>query len=126
MAAAAPVISEAQIRDGVPVAVVASLTAALDISTAELLDWLHIAPRTWARRKQAGSFELLEGDRLARLARLVRRARSVLGGADEARAWMKSPQRALGGRTPLAASDTEAGAEAVFDLLGRIEHGVFT
>ena len=119
-------ITEADIRSGVPVSIVASLPIALGITTAELLDWLHLPARTWARRKQTGVFELLEGDRLARLSRLIKRSRNVLGGSSEARTWLKTPNRALDGRTPFAASDTEAGAEAVFALLGRIEHGVFS
>jgi putative toxin-antitoxin system antitoxin component (TIGR02293 family) len=118
--------SESQVRDGVPVGVVAQLTAALDISTNELLAWLHMPARTWARRKQVGSFDMLESDRIARLGRLIKRAGKVLGGHDAARVWLTTPSRALHGRTPFAAADTETGAEAVFDLLGRLEHGVFT
>jgi putative toxin-antitoxin system antitoxin component (TIGR02293 family) len=40
--------------------------------------------------------------------------------------WLKSPQKALGGKTPLEYSDTEPGAREVEDLLGRLEHGVFS
>jgi putative toxin-antitoxin system antitoxin component (TIGR02293 family) len=119
-------LTEGQVRDGVPVTVVAQLTGELGLSTPALLAWLQIAPRTWARRKQAGRFDMLESDRLARLGRLVRRARNVLGGPNEAKVWMASPNRALQGRTPFDVAGTEVGAEAVFDLLGRLEHGVFS
>jgi putative toxin-antitoxin system antitoxin component (TIGR02293 family) len=106
--------------------VVAQLTVALGVSTNELLTWLHMPARTWARRKQAGTFDMLESDRIARLGRLIKRASKVLGGQHAARTWLTTPNRALRGRTPFAAADTETGAEAVFDLLGRLEHGVFT
>ena len=119
-------LTEIQVRDGVPVAVVAQLTGELGLSTPTLLAWLQVAPRTWARRKQSGRFDMLESDRLARLGRLVRRARNVLGGAEEARVWMVTANRALQGRTPFDVAGTEVGAEAVFDLLGRLEHGVFS
>lgn len=119
-------LTEGQVRDGVPVAVVAQLTAELGLTTPVLLAWLQIAPRTWARRKQAGRFDMLESDRVARLGRLVRRARNVLGGQDEARVWMATVNRALQGRTPFDVAGTEVGAEVVFDLLGRLEHGVFS
>jgi len=119
-------LTENQVREGVPVSVVAQLTGELGLSTPALLAWLQIAPRTWARRKQAGRFDMLESDRLARLGRLVRRARNVLGGSAEARTWMATPNRALQGRTPFDVAGTEVGAEAVFDLLGRLEHGVFS
>ena len=38
--------------------------------------------------------------------------------------WLRRPSRALGGAAPLALLDSEAGAKAVDDLLGRIEHGI--
>ena len=43
-----------------------------------------------------------------------------------ARKWLKEPSWALGDVTPLQYADTELGAQGVEDLLGRIEHGVFT
>lgn len=118
--------TEEHVRNGVPASSVAALGSALQLSTAELLDWLQISPRTWARRKHAGVFDLLESDRVARLSRLIGRARQVLGGATEARSWLTTPNRALGRRTPFAVAGTEVGAEGVFDLLGRLEHGVFS
>ncbi len=118
--------TEQHVRNGVPVSSLAVLGSALQLSTADMLDWLQISPRTWARRKHAGVFDLLEGDRVARLSRLVGRASQVLGGATEARSWLTTPNRALGRRTPFAVAGTEVGAEGVFDLLGRLEHGVFT
>jgi uncharacterized protein (DUF2384 family) len=35
-------------------------------------------------------------------------------------------QKGLGGKTPLEYADTEPGAREVEDLLGRLEHGVFS
>ena len=126
MATSAFELTEVNVRDGVPVTLVAQLTASLGVTTPTLLSWLQIAPRTWARRKQTGRFDMLESDRLARLGRLVRRARNVLGGDDEARTWLATPSRALQGRSPFDVAATEVGAETVFDLLGRLEHGVFS
>ena len=40
--------------------------------------------------------------------------------------WLKQPNRALQGETPLSVLDTDIGSEMVTDLLGRIEHGVFS
>lgn len=40
--------------------------------------------------------------------------------------WLSEPAKALGGRTPLEALALEGGAEAVRDLIGRLEHGVIT
>ncbi|MGB8860814.1 MAG: antitoxin Xre/MbcA/ParS toxin-binding domain-containing protein [Ilumatobacteraceae bacterium] len=118
--------SEHDVRRGVPVTAVAAVADSLQVPVATVLEWLSISPRTWARRKQQGMLDVLESDRVARLHRLVRRAAAVLGGAAEGRTWLTTPQRALQRRTPLAVASTEVGAEAVFQLLGRIEYGVFS
>jgi putative toxin-antitoxin system antitoxin component (TIGR02293 family) len=119
-------LTEEHVRNGVPIASLATLGSVLGLSTGNLLDWLQISPRTWARRKHAGVFDMLESDRVARLSRLLTRATQVLGGPTEARDWLMSPSRALGRRTPFAVAGTEVGAEGVFGLLGRLEHGVFS
>jgi putative toxin-antitoxin system antitoxin component (TIGR02293 family) len=122
---AAP-LTEDDVRRGVPVTTVTALAQTLQIPVADLLEWLSISPRTWARRKQAGTLDVLESDRVARLSRLVRRATKVLGHGADARTWLTTPNRALQRRTPFQVAATEVGADTVFQLLGRIEHGVFS
>ncbi len=119
-------LGEHEVRRGVPVTSVTAAATTLQMPLADVLDWLSISPRTWVRRKQQGVLDVLEGDRVARLQRLTRRAAAVLGGAAEGRAWLTTPQRALARRTPFEVAATEVGAETVFQLLGRIEHGVFS
>ena len=62
---------------------------------------------------------------MVRLARVVERAEEVFEDLDTALEWLKAPNAALGGATPLSLLDTDIGAESVLDTLGRIEHGVF-
>ena len=59
------------------------------------------------------------------MARIVHRAIAVFENRAKALEWLKSPNRALGSASPLSLLDTDLGAEAVLDTLGRIEHGVF-
>jgi putative toxin-antitoxin system antitoxin component (TIGR02293 family) len=40
--------------------------------------------------------------------------------------WLASAKRALGGQAPLTYSRTEVGAREVENLIGRLEHGVFS
>lgn len=40
--------------------------------------------------------------------------------------WLQTPQPGLADQQPLAFARTEIGARAVEDLIGRLEHGVFT
>lgn len=119
-------MDERAIEQGLAVTAVSALARQLDCPVAEIVAWLQISSRTWARRKVAGVLDPLESDRLARLGRLHKRATRVLGGVAEARTWLTTPNRALERRPPLAVAQTEIGAERVFALLGRLEHGVFT
>ena len=57
---------------------------------------------------------------------LFDRALEVLGEKEAARHWFKTSNKALGGRSPLEFADTEPGAREVEELLGRIEHGIFS
>jgi putative toxin-antitoxin system antitoxin component (TIGR02293 family) len=60
-----------------------------------------------------------------RLACVLAKAAETFENLDTALDWMKSPNSALAGATPLSLMDTDGGAENVMDTLGRIEHGVF-
>ena len=60
------------------------------------------------------------------LQRIRARAINVLGTPEKADEWLVIPNRALGGATPLSMLGTKTGAQAVEDVLGRIEYGVFS
>ncbi|MBI2379188.1 MAG: DUF2384 domain-containing protein [Gammaproteobacteria bacterium] len=114
------------IKAGLPYGVVEQLCAELDIPATRLAKVIQIAPATLARRKQGGVLTVTESERAARLAALFERAVQLFDGDRlRARRWMHTPQKALGGVLPLDYADTEPGANAVRDLIGRLEHGVF-
>ena len=113
------------IRRGISSAAADSLTNAIRVTQSELATALGIPERTLARRKKEGMFNSEESAKLVRLARIVERARDVFEDFDAALNWLKSPNAALSGATPLSLLDTDIGAESVLDTLGRIEHGVF-
>lgn len=113
------------IRQGIPSAASESLAKTLRMTQSELAASLGIPERTLARRKKEGMFNSEESAKLVRLARVVERAGEVFEDLDAALDWLKSPNAALSGVTPLSMLDTDIGAEAVLDTLGRIEHGVF-
>lgn len=57
---------------------------------------------------------------------LEERAKQVLETEEFAKHWLMTPKKALGGQTPIDIAKTEDGLESVYQLLGRIEHGVFS
>src|SRR3990170_6765671 len=108
------------IRDGFPQQVLQEITEAADLSIKELAACLDLSPRSLQRRRRAGRLARHESDRIYRLARIVALAKSSLGGRDAATRWLQRPNPALGGKSPLAVIDTELGARAVENVLGRI------
>ena len=114
------------VREGLPARVLDALAANLRLTRGELAAALGIAERTLARRRKEGIFTAEESAKLLRLARVARRAAEVFEKSELALDWLKRPNRALGGERPLDLLDTDIGAENVLDVLGRIEHGVFS
>lgn len=109
---------------GLPVSVVEYTAKKTGLEVTMLAQVLKISERTLARRRVEGQLSTLESDRVLRLHRLLKRTESVIG--EGAKDWLHRPNRALNGRVPFELSETETGAAAVLDVLGRIEHGVFS
>jgi putative toxin-antitoxin system antitoxin component (TIGR02293 family) len=116
----------AAIQNGLRVSAIDAVVDELDIPKRTVLPTLRIARRTMERRKVAGRLSPEESERLYRLAKVLASAESVLGSRDKARGWLNSPNRALGDVTPLSLLETEAGADEVMNVLGRIEYGVYS
>jgi len=113
------------IRQGVPSRALDDLSEALSVSKAELSGAIDISLRTLQRRRSAARLDSDETGKLVRVARVFERAEEVFEDPDAARDWLKTPNAALSGQTPMSLFDTEIGAQSVLDTLGRIEHGVF-
>ena len=116
----------AKIKEGLSVKAFNRLCKNLNISEKALAHTMNIALSTLARRKKTGRLTFEESERLYRIARLYDRAHEVFKDKEMARKWLKEPAWALGDVSPLEFAETELGAQEVDDLLGRIEHGVFT
>ena len=113
------------IREGFTLAAGNYLKGMMKLTDKEFANVLGISQRTLGRKKSKKErLSLIASDRLYRLARIFAFAVEVLGDKKQAREWLHRPQIALGGRVPLEVMKTEAGAQEVEDLLGRIEHGV--
>jgi putative toxin-antitoxin system antitoxin component (TIGR02293 family) len=87
---------------------------------------LSMPERTMARRQKQARLTADESDRLIRVARVMANAKRVLGSRDKAAHWLRTANRALDGAAPLSLLDTDIGAEQVSEILGRIEHGIYS
>lgn len=115
-----------KIKNGLPISTFDNFRQKINLSEKALSATINISKRTLTRRKQTGRLSTSESERLVRLARLFDKATEVFGndGTLAAR-WFRTQARGLGGMTPLAMAETELGAQEVYSLLVRIEHGVF-
>ncbi|MCL5671616.1 MAG: DUF2384 domain-containing protein [Acidobacteria bacterium] len=115
------------VRKGLPAAAVTALAKKLDLANAVLSKKLGIPQRTLTRRlSQQSRLTAAESDRTVRLARVYAQAIEMIGEKGKAVEWLRTPNRALGGERPLDQLDTDLGARAVEDILGRIAYGVYS
>ncbi len=114
------------IRKGLPYGAVEAVLDHVAVSVSELIALLASSKRTIARRKAEKRLSAAESDRLARLARIFAQAEKVFEDKESARRWLQKQNRVLGGRTPLKALETDIGTLEVVQILGRIEHGVYS
>lgn len=117
----------ARIRAGFPVQVIDKLSRELQLSQRDLLPVIALPAATLTRRRLQKRLSSQESDRVYRLASAYCSALQLFeGDVTAARHWLNEPAKALGGSTPLAHLDTEAGAAAIQDLIGRLETGVIS
>ncbi len=114
------------LKTGLPIRELNDLQRHLGVPIEQLAPMLGISRATLHRRKASGRLDAAESDRVLRFARLLGLASQVMESLEAGRLWLTSRQFGLGGAVPLEYAETEVGAREVEDLLGRIEHGVYS
>ena len=127
------------LKDGATLKVIESIKAGLpyksidtfhkftDLPVQEIAEAVQIPPRTLIRRKSQGKLQPDESERLLRISTVFEKAVELFeGNAAAAMRWLQTPQPALGNETPFDFARTEIGAREVEDVIGRLEHGVYT
>lgn len=98
---------------GIPISVITSIVG--------------IPERTLARRKAAAKLTPDESERLLRVASVFEKTVELFeGDVTAAVKWLTTSRKALDNQAPLAYCRTELGAREVENLVGRLEHGVFS
>jgi putative toxin-antitoxin system antitoxin component (TIGR02293 family) len=115
------------VNAGFPYEFLDKLSGSTGLTVDTIADTVLIPPRTLSRRKVERRLQPDESERLLRVSNLVSKTVDLFEG-DRAAAmnWLQRPQKGLGDGVPLEFAKTEIGARAVEDLIGRLEHGVFS
>jgi putative toxin-antitoxin system antitoxin component (TIGR02293 family) len=120
-----PALIEA-VTHGLPASLARELAQKMEVSLEDMSGLLRLNPRTFQRRMDEGVLTLSESERLWELSRLFARAVDVMESMPGAIHWFKNPIQALGWATPLAYARTSVGVRELENILGRIEHGVYS
>lgn len=87
---------------------------------------LIIEPRTLShRRTKRQHLSPDESERAARISRMLTLAARVFGSRDKALAWLRKPQKRLGGLAPMSLLSGESGGRIVEEALIQIDEGYF-
>ncbi|GAA4396293.1 hypothetical protein GCM10023187_04280 [Nibrella viscosa] len=88
---------------------------------------LGISESTFQRRIQAnGRLTPKESEKVIALAEVYVRGMAVYESEEDFRFWLLASIPALGGRKPIMLLDSTIGRSFVLDILGRIQHGIFS
>lgn len=115
--------------NGLPSAALSHLLdQVIELDPEDVLKAVGVSVRTVQRRshrpREALSVE--QSSRTWKFAELLAKATRVFGDQVAAEQWLASPAFGLGDRRPIDLLSTAVGAGLVEQLLGRIEHGVYS
>ena len=112
-----------RVEEGLPSTALRRLQRFGRLKDADLAEF--IPRRTLSELRKTKVLSREQSDRIARAARVVTLAQRVFNDADLAVRWLRTPNAALGGDSPLRLLRTGSGAALVEEVLQRIDHGVY-
>jgi putative toxin-antitoxin system antitoxin component (TIGR02293 family) len=116
-----------ELQRGLPFGALKTFVDVTGWPVSQIATALEIPERTLARRRTSGRLAPDESERLFRLSRIFEKAVDLFeGDLSAATTWLSTPRQALSDQAPLAYVRTELGAREVENLMGRLEHGVFS
>ncbi len=113
-------------REGISKKTLIKISEASGLSLKELTALLPVSLRTIQRYKDDDRLEPNISEKALLIAEVLGKGIDVFSSMEKLQHWLHTPSVALGNRTPVSLLDTSFGARMVTDLLGRIEHGVYS
>ena len=113
-------------RKGLPKSVVITLSEILGISMEQMSSLIHVSHRTIQRKSDTDLLNVYSTEQILEIAEVISRGIEVLGTLEAFTKWLQAKLRVLNYKTPLDFLDTTFGAKLIKDILGRLEHGVYS
>lgn len=113
-------------RCGVQKASVKILSDYMGLTQELMSEFLHSSFRNIQRKNDTDLLDTSKSERIMELTAFAKKATKVLGSQAAMQTWLQSPLMALDFKKPVAFLDTSFGLNILYELLGRIEHGVYS
>lgn len=98
----------------------------VDMSEKDFAGISGISPRSLSRLKSEQKIPSHTAEVALSVLRIHQKAQEIFPDNGQAVQWMKQPNAALQGRTPVESAQNRFGAEEVLDILTRMEYGVYS
>ncbi|MFD1064021.1 antitoxin Xre-like helix-turn-helix domain-containing protein [Winogradskyella litorisediminis] len=113
-------------RKGLPKSVIVTISELLGISMEKMSDLIHISHRTIQRKKPEDLLNVYSTEQILEIAEVISKGVEVFNSIDIFTKWLHQEIRYLNYQKPLDYLDTSFGTKMVLDILGRVEHGVYS
>ncbi len=113
-------------RKGLPKSVILTVSSILGISMEKMSALIHVSHRTIQRKQDHELLNVYSTEQILEIAQVISRGIEVMGTIESFVAWLHKDIRGLGYKKPLDFLDTSFGTKLIKDILGRIEHGVYS
>lgn len=105
---------------------VTNMAAKFGITQEKICELLHMSARNFQRIKDNSPLDIYTSEQTIEMAHVYSKAHQIFADEDAIKQWFQTPNYALGNQKPLDLLDTSFGVKMVSDVLGRIEHGIFS
>lgn len=113
-------------RTGIAKSSLKHLAYVLGVTMEELSAYLHSSYRNIQRKKEDEILDVTKTEKVLELTTFAQKGIDVFGSRNAFAQWLQSPLIALNGQEPRHLLDTTFGITLLSDMLGRIEHGIFS
>ncbi|MGR3809724.1 antitoxin Xre/MbcA/ParS toxin-binding domain-containing protein [Jiulongibacter sp. NS-SX5] len=111
-------------RNGIQKSSIKILAEYMGLNQETMSTFLHSSFRNIQRKSDDELLDKSKSERLLELTAFAKKAVEVLGSSEALAIWLQSSLPALSFKKPVEYLDTSFGLNILYDILGRIEHGI--
>lgn len=114
------------VNSGIPKVSVDILAAVMEIPMTKMANLLHLSYKTLTRKNKKDLLDPLVSSHTYEMSNVVAKGLEVFEDGDKLKRWMHKENRALKGKKPFDLLSTPTGIRLVYQVLGRLEEGIYS